>query len=442
MLLIGAALAVLAAAKPSDSFYPDLTHPTEPLHPSYDALPHGNRKVTHNDGSGSYSYCAMPHPAVSHYELPAPVANKSVSASLEGVYYIQRHQKRTAYHIYPNGEETEYDCTDMEAFQYASAKGGRAGVPVYAQTYVAHNELLQNFTNSTCQFPQLTLGGFLDGVEHGRDLRKLYGDKLGVLPDDPADVWLRSSNAPLTQDSAAGVLRGLYPHHDKPVRLNVQSENVDTHGKFACKKRDDAAAKITSEKGWLEFMNATKPIQRELVDILQFNASDWLSDWDHYNDNLQARVCNGYKLPCRDGKCVSEELARKVFAAGDWMYNYKWVASKHAPTVVRYTVGPFIAEIIAHIKKAAAGKAQRYSHLFMHDGDIAPLAASLGIKTLRWPGMASNIAIELWKADKHYVRVLYSGSTMRSTMADLEWIALDEFVSEWAKSVPKDLSEC
>ena len=109
---------------------------------------------------------------------------------------------------------------------------------------------------------------------------------------------------------------------------------------------------------------------------------------------------------------------------------------------MRYTVGPFIAEIIAHIKKAAEGKAQRYSHLFMHDGDIAPLAASLGIKTLRWPGMASNIALELWKADKHYVRVLYSGSTIHSTMADLEWMALDDFVSEWAKFVPKDLSEC
>lgn len=446
-------LALAAAASPIDSFYPALVHPDAAVHPAYDAVPRGQRGQTRQGaGDGSYQYCSMPHPAHGTYREPAPVANGSVHARLVGVYYVQRHQKRTTYHVFPNGESTRYECDDMRPYLYAGGgRGVPAPLPVYARTYYeGENPLMQTFTNSTCQFPQLTLGGYLDGVQHGQELRCVYGERYGVLPrvPSPEHVWLRSSSAALTQDTAGGVLRGLWPHHNGPLPLHQQAEDVDTHGTFSCDRRDALKKKAESTSEWKAFMKATQPLQKRLVSMLRTNESDWNSDWDHYCDNFQARLCNGYPLPCAHDdphKCVTTAEARQTFAAGDWMYNYLWVRQKYAKELIRLTSGLLIRDTLRQLREIASGHSKRsYVHLFMHDGDIAPLAASLGIQTLRWPGMGSNIALELWNAGgSHYVRVLYSGLPIRSTHGDLEWMELHKFAQMWSDYVPKDVvSEC
>ena len=53
---------------------------------------------------GSYDYCAMPHPRVQEYQLPAPLKNGSVKAKIVYLEYLQRHQRRTPYNILPGGE--------------------------------------------------------------------------------------------------------------------------------------------------------------------------------------------------------------------------------------------------------------------------------------------------------------------------------------------------
>lgn len=55
---------------------------------------------------GTYDYCTMPHPRVEEYELPEPIKNGSVKASLVYLEYLQRHQRRTPYNILPGGEVT------------------------------------------------------------------------------------------------------------------------------------------------------------------------------------------------------------------------------------------------------------------------------------------------------------------------------------------------
>ena len=54
--------------------------------------------------------------------------------------------------------------------------------------------------------------------------------------------------------------------------------------------------------------------------------------------------------------------------------------------------------------------------------------------------MASNIAIELWPTDdkKTFVRVLYSGHTIRSRHGNLDWMPLDAFLHMWSQYVPTD----
>lgn len=51
----------------------------------------------------------MPHPRVSEYQLPAPVANGSVKAEIVYLEYLQRHQRRTMYNVLPSGEVSLFD---------------------------------------------------------------------------------------------------------------------------------------------------------------------------------------------------------------------------------------------------------------------------------------------------------------------------------------------
>lgn len=443
---------VTVRAGPVDSLYPNITDPESLKNPSYNAIPSGHLYESRTSaGDGSYLYCSMPHPQTSYYKEPKPVQNGTVSANLTGLLYVQRHQKRTAYHIFPNGEATKYNCDNGKPYLYFAPNGVDAPepVPVYAQTYAdSQNPLLRTFTNSSCQFPQLTIGGYKDGVQHGEELRKLYGDKYHVIPNEPSSdsVYLRSSTAALTQQSASGVLRGLWPKLNKPVVLEQQSDSVDTH-EPSCDRVDTLESAAQKASPWIKHMNATQDLRKKLESVLLTNTSEWRSDWDHYNDNFQARLCNGYDLPCaldNDKNCVSREEANKVFAAGDWEYNYYWVERENVTEAIQLTSGLFISDLISKVKDIASDNSElKYAHFFMHDGDLGPLAGSLGIKTLRWPGMASNIAVELWKTSKgeDYVRVLYSGSTIRSKHADMEWLPLQDFLRIWGKYVPSNFVE-
>ena len=434
-----------------DTLYPDLKNPAVVHKPGYNATMMGHKRETRNTTSdGTYSYCSMPHPDVSFYQEPGPVQNKSVHANLTKLLYIQRHQKRTAYHLFPNGEKDVYTCSDLRTYSYAGPAGGPDVEPmaVYPRTYVDFlNPLNQQFTNSTCQFPQLTLGGYLDGVQHGQDLRKLYMDKYHVIPGEPDHkrVWFRTSTAPLTQHSAAGVLRGLWIGYRESLPVFEQSSSVDTH-EPSCDKVDELKSASQKTDAWQKHLQETSALRKDLEAILQTNVSDWQKDWDHYNDNFQARLCNGYELPCSPddpSKCVTPKQAQQVFVAGDWEYNYNWVSRENVTEAIKLTSGLYIRDLIEQLKELSSGKSElQYVHHFMHDGDIGPLAGSLGIESLRWPGMASNIAIELWTTEdkKTFVRVLYSGHTIRSRHGNLDWMPLDAFLHMWSQYVPTDFA--
>ncbi|PKI82516.1 hypothetical protein MVES1_004014 [Malassezia vespertilionis] len=441
-------------ASPENSFYPNLSSPDVITAAHYDAVPRGAAHETRTSASdGAYAYCSMPHPSVDMYKEPEPVRNGSVHAELKAVLYMQRHQKRTAYHIFPHGEATLYNCDDGRPYLYYSPSDKKLPQPmhVYAQTYAdATNPLTQSLANSSCQFPQMTIGGYLDGVQHGAELRALYQDKYNIIPGwpSPRTVWFRSSTAALTQDSAGGVLRGLWPHWRGAIPLHQQSEFIDTHAP-PCDRRDALLDAAKSTATWKKHLRVSSSLRSKLESMLLTNTSEWRVDWDHYNDNFQARLCNGYALPCalhKDKDCVTTEEANQVFTAGDWEYNYYWVDRDNVTEAIQLTSGLLIQDMVTHLTEIANGKsALRYLHMFMHDGDIAPLAGSLGIETLRWPGMASNIAIELWesKSSGMHARVLYSGNTIRSKHGNMDWIPLDKFLHGWSRYIPHDfVAQC
>lgn len=242
----------------------------------------------------------------------------------------------------------------------------------------------------------------MDGYQHGRDLWAVYGEKLRLLPSSPVDrTWFRSSSSALTQGSAGGVLRGIWPFYWGAVPLHQQASSVDTVNEgYSCSARSSVLSAIESSSEWNTHLSATSSLRSLLAEMFDADTSSWMSTYDHFSDNFQARLCNGYKLPCslsNSSECVTEQQAEEIFRAGDWMWDYWFRANANAKKYIQLVEGLFIGEIVGRLQAVGNGtQSLLFSHNFVHDGDIGPVLGALGIKTIRWPAMGSNIAFEVW----------------------------------------------
>ncbi|KAF9579457.1 hypothetical protein BGW38_004272 [Lunasporangiospora selenospora] len=411
-------------------------------------------QLAENSPYGIYSYCSMPHPRVQEYELPSVKEAKIVYLE-----YFQRHQRRTMYNLAPGGENQPFDCSTFEGYLYgAGAKAGDDPMRVYGDIYTDPNNPFVDtlpFVNATCMFPQLTLGGLLDGFQHGKDLWAVYGEKLGLFPKEPnSKVWLRSSSSSVTQPSAGAVLRGIWPEWNGPLPLRQQANGVDTINRgYPCSTRNTIFDAIGATEEWNEHLKVTADLRATLGAMLGATNGAWQNSFDHFSDNFQARLCNGYDLPCsftNHSDCVTTEQAEEVFRAGDWEWHFHWRGNSQATQLIQVVEGLFIGEIVGRLQAVLDGKQEYvYAHTFFHDGDIGPILGALGIDVMRWPGMASNVAIEIWEvsaeqfhkapATTHYARVLYSGHPIKTIHGTLDWIELSKLISILQVYVPKDI---
>ena len=302
-------------------------------------------------------------------------------------------------------QDQEYNCVNVHvATGSTTANSSLISIPMYTETYTDPKNPMKRNVNGTCQYPQLTLGGVLDGYRHGRDLWAVYGEQMKLLPQSPDSdkVWFRASSSPLTHASASAVLRGIWPDFEGSLPLHQQpvgSDSVDQG--FPCPSRSRLLSNIQSTDEWNWHLAGTQGLRDRLAALFDADNTDWMSTFDHFADNFQARLCNGYRLPCKinhPSECVTEDQAYQVFRAGDWEWNYWWHRSQNSSTrYIQVTEGLFLKEITARFEAIANGTLDRvYSHTFIHDGDLGPILGALGIRQLRWPGMGANIAFEIW----------------------------------------------
>ncbi|APA10747.1 hypothetical protein SS1G_12383 [Sclerotinia sclerotiorum 1980 UF-70] len=454
------------AFTPLETFYPidlnDTSYISNTSLGSYGGIYSiSGKSTTSNTTYGTYNYCSMPHPRAQEYQLPGPVANGTVKAGIVYLEYIQRHQRRTMYNVLPSGETVPFNCSGILPYLYAGPDDTtmQQPIPVYASTYTdAGNPFVGKYISGTCQYPQLTIGGLSDGYQHGRDLNEVYGatGKLSLFPMTPSleETYFRSSESPLTQQSAGGVLRGIWSGYKTSIPLHQQATSVDTvNAGYSCSAVSSTLAKIKSTAEWQAHLAATSALRTTIGNIFEANSGAWQGTMDHFADNFQARLCNGYPLPCsptNSSYCVTQEMAEEVFRAGDWEWNYYWRANPFAQQYIQVVEGLFIGEVVSRLESVANGTIQegKYSHIFVHDGDIGPIAGALGIDALRWPGMGSNIAFEIWKIhnstatiDGYFARVLYSGQPMKSIYGDMDWMPLESLLGILRKFVPADIVE-
>ena len=376
-----------------------------------------------------------------------------MNATLAYVNYIQRHQRRTPYGVLPGGTYQPWDCDNVRPYLYSAPApevDSRLPMRVYAKTYT---DPMNPFTEAlvappgSCQFPQLTIGGLLDGYQHGDNLRQVYGEKLGLLPCEGPDysTYFRSSESPLTQDTAGGVLRGLWPNHHGAISLHQEVTAVDTVNEgFSCDYRNSLVSSIQSSPEWYEHLNVSAPLLSSIEWLTQ-NVSTWTTVLNSISDDFTSWQCNGYNIPCDQNdtsKCVTQEQADQIFRTGDWEWNYMYRNNANATAYIQSLEGNFIDEILDKLTAVANGTSElKWVHDFLHDNDVGPIVASLGITVLRWPGLGSNVAFELWQTDSNewYVRVLYSGVPLQTIYGALDWVPLQRIVDIMQPFVPTDI---
>ncbi|KAK9342806.1 histidine phosphatase superfamily [Lipomyces starkeyi] len=359
---------VLAWSSAYGTFYPPTLNSTSYITNSSIGTYGGIYKADTNGPAvgtpyGTYDYCSMPHPRVQEYELPEALTKGNLQGKLVYLEYLQRHQRRTPYNILPGGENQDYHCGNVRPYLYAGPDTESGFQPMPINPFTPG-------VNGTCQYPQITIGGVQDGYQHGKDLWAVYGDQLGLIPRQPNNrVMFRSSESALTQGSAGAVLRGVWPSYNGALPLHQMVSSVDTVNEgYSCTAIGSTLNAIMSTAEWKEHLMVTQALRSTLGSMLGASSDSWQGTFDHFSDNFQARLCNGYALPCsvsNFSECVTMQMAEEVFRAGDWEWNYYWRTNRNVVKYIQVVEGLFIGEIIARLQAVLDGKSslELQSHL-------------------------------------------------------------------------------
>lgn len=388
----------------------------------------------------------MPHVRASEY----PKVNSSYK--LEYVHIIHRHHKRTPYaaNTFPR-ESYAWECSD-EGLYYHAAPFTGANANSSASTYwsvftSASNPLAPEGFNGTCQFPQLTLGGLDDSHQHGRDVFGVYHSLLGFLPAayDAKKMQFRVTNNVITSQVASNLIPGMFPSLDgKSVPLLIQPDSIDSlEPGYTCSSASSLYSSYgvgSTNANWTKHLTASSGLANALDAIsgVSSSAKDWHQSWDHYFDNLSARLCHSKPLPCNatTGKCVTPAQANEVFRLGEYEYNYLYrTAGPQTLEYARRSYGIWVAELADHLRTAQHGNSSViYRHDVAHDGSISRLLALLQIQEMVWPGMGSEVIFELYsKHNEWFVRILWSGQVLKSSSPalghEVDMVSLDNVLA-------------
>lgn len=383
----------------------------------------------------TYNWCNMPHVRPEEYEQPPTDRYK-----LEYVEVIHRHHKRTPYAANTFPVETDrWSCGDATLYRYGmptSLSGNRS-----AQAY------LQALTDSVnpyapagyppydCQFPQTTREGLDDSWQHGRDLYAVYHDRLRFIPDEEIDekVSFRVTNNVITSQVAGMLANGMFGVSG-PFPLHVQPSAVDSlEPSYPCPAANDGFAAIgpdSENPTWQSHLRASQRLFDRLDRIsgIDPSSSDWHRSWDHYFDNLSARLCHGMPLPCNaedPALCITQADADEVFRLGEFEYSWLYRGSGQVGLEASAaSFGVWVEGLAQHLRRARDGvSGAAYRHNVAHDGSLARLLSILQVDDMVWPGMGAEVLFEMYSglgaSDQWYVRVLWKGQVLRSSNPSL-----------------------
>ncbi|MCJ1309782.1 hypothetical protein MMC25_003443 [Agyrium rufum] len=384
---------------------------------------------------GTYDWCNMPHVRREEYVVP----RKEDGWSLQYVELIHRHHKRTPYaaNCFPV-ESYPWYCDDEGLFFYGEPLNpiGNLSSSTFWSVYTSRsNPFPPKGLNGTCQLPQITREGLDDSHQHGLDLLGVYRDLLNFLPKNlssrSGEVSYRVTNNVITSQVAGMVVKAMLSPSG-PYPLLIQPDSIDSlEPTYTC----NTALNLYSTYGsgstspaWLAHLNAAASLYAVLDGISGVSPTDsgFHMSFDHYYDNLSARLCHAKPLPCKvtNGQnstdCVTQAQADEVFRLGQYEYDFQYRSA--GTWTLQAAVGKYgvwVAELAANLRAAAAGTSKiKYRHNVAHDGSVSPLLAILQVDVMVWPGMGSEVVFEMWAkkgTPGQFVRILWGGKILRSS---------------------------
>jgi len=404
-----------------------------------------NSSITPDSLYGIYNWCNMPHVRAKEYKVV------DSSYKLEYVELIHRHHKRTPYlaNTFPGGggvEDILWNCNDEgQIFYGQNATGpGSEVIPIKWWSYTdAANPftVLQGFNGSNCQFPQMTAEGIADSWTHGFDLASVYKDKLGFLPKelDPNRMHYRVTNGVITSQVLGGVIKAMYPDLSNYQALIQNSAFDSLSPSFSCPAANTVNAQYQgANTTWAAHLQLAASVYDKLDAVSGIPRNDtggWHVSFDHYYDNLSAKQCHGYPLPCNVNStgelCIDQETANSVYRLGNWEYAYNFRLAQNSTLYSGTHMGAYLNEVKANLEGKVNGTNKDiYRHNVAHDGSVAPVMGALQVSDGFWPGMGSEIVFELYsKAGAYYIRVLIGGQPMATTtpMGTLDMVDYNTF---------------
>ncbi|KAH9886410.1 histidine acid phosphatase family protein [Xylariomycetidae sp. FL2044] len=458
-----------------------------------------NSSETPDGKYGTYNWCNMPHVRKTEYVKAAD------EYELVYVEVIHRHHKRTPYadNAFPV-EPYHWDCPDQGLYYYGQRLPGDAhkAAQVYWQGYTSS---INPFTPSgwigTCQFPQITAEGLDDSWTHGRDLFEVYHDLLGFLPSQldtkSNQVVFRVTTNVITSQVAGMVISGMWNNNSTntqnnsttstspSIPLRVQAAAVDSlEPLYPCPASstlfNSEIRSPTANAAWRSHLEGPAARLFAELDAISGVPSDdegFHVSFDHYYDNLSARLCHDKPLPCKRKKkiktpspnataeeeedeeeeeeeeeedCITQDLADKVFRLGQWEYSQVYRDASASLAASATSFGVWMAELASHlrgvIEEEERGVKEEtmmlYFHNVAHDGSMSRLLSVLQVDVMVWPGMGSEVVFELYRdrrakkrdsttlaksssssssssSSGYFVRVLFGGQVLTSSNPSL-----------------------
>ncbi|EPQ29696.1 uncharacterized protein PFL1_02916 [Pseudozyma flocculosa PF-1] len=310
-----------------------------------------------------------------------------------------------------------------------------------------------------CLLGELTDLGRLSTLRFGRELRSLYIDKLGFLPqrltpDDADKVYFRSTNMSRTIETLQQLIRGMHPQTMQPASpagtaaafvpqvlvRNGTNENLlpNTFGCSRLRSLDrafaDAAARALNpslEKLDAKTMPYTNGVPMRVDGHPRLNG---------LFDTIRAAQSHGFKVPPVFLESETQSIVENAIV-GEWFSGYQAEDPEKRLEFRRLAMGRLLEDLAGRMqKKADKGDAEalKFALYATHDTSLAGLLCTLDCFDFRWPVFTASVGIELFQDQKaapsifgrakslmssltggaaassdHYVRVRYGDRTMK-----------------------------
>ncbi|PWA00365.1 hypothetical protein BB558_003587 [Smittium angustum] len=386
----------------------------------------------------AYHYCQPSYPDPDTYTaLP--------NSKLVYVQAIVRHGNRSPSLNFPNNNVTWYDCgSSLNRLYENKVNNDDDSVTMVQNIYgltPGSNDYGSSLWEGNCYTGQLTDSGKKQLYDLGSAIRKVYVDKLGYLSKNLAknnsdSIYVRTTYAPRTTDSAINLVSGLYPsqYREKGVTVNTGYFPIEVDNSFfnsgPCPNINVLFSKIKSSQQYMEFFNSTLPDLNRFMNILGVSPTNsaFNSDWGNSVDIATSTMCANKPLPCNStGSCITTDDVSISLANLYQQFIYQKRDNNLVLDLLSIGLTPILKNYISNINAAIqtdkknpnfdscknSSVGTKFAIHSAHDETIINLLAVLNASNedMLPPPFASNVLTEVWRdlsTGEYKVRILYN----------------------------------